>query len=102
MICDPPWEAAEQKRERKKSLVSRAPSSWFMTPVALSCLPCHVGGQAAKRRRPDKEGELWALLVPQACVSPPLQRRADSPSPDQLTSQTNEGVWPNSLSTDLP
>ena len=37
-----------------------------------------------------------------ACVSPPLQRQADSPSPDRLTGQTNEGVRPNSVSVDLP
>lgn len=38
----------------------------------------------------------------QASVCPRLHRQADSPSPDRLTGQTNEGMGSHSLSVELP
>lgn len=98
MTCDPPWEAAEQRRESKQSRAAGEPGALELVhdPRGPQLPPRHPGGQTAKRRGPDKEGRCWCPRP----VCPPLSR--DRPSPDQLTSQTNEAMWPDSLSTDPP
>lgn len=103
VTCDPPWEAPEQRRESESQVAGEPgtlelvhdPRGPQLPPVTLADRLPRGGGQTRRE-------SLGTPPVPQACVSPPLQRQADSPSPAQLTSQTNKGMWPSSLSMDPP
>lgn len=74
MTCDPPWETAEQRRESKQSRVAGEPGALELVHDPRGPqLPPPVILEDRLPRGGVRQG--GTLLVPQACVSPPLQRQ---------------------------
>lgn len=75
MTCDPPWEAAEQRRESKQSRAAGEPGALELVHDPRGPqLPPPSSWRTDCQEEGARQG--GTLLVPQACVSPPLQRQA--------------------------